>query len=335
MHALHAFMERIIDYAGLFPPAELPLPQVVRNFARDHGGPHATLLNRIICPTRRLDEFAELVADDFAEGSGKPFPWRVAALGRGGEDVDQFLAGLADDLQTITAVVERLDGNVRIDAYECRPPASVAADPEALNRLADRTALAIDKQVSGELRPYFELGFGDNWAKAVPAAIAALAAHNQTLATPMCRPAGVKIRTGGVTSDLVPTTEQVACLLRACHVHGVRFKATAGLHHPVRHQSSAIGAKMHGFFNVFGAAMLARIHDLDADAVRQILDDEAPDSFRFEPGGFNWRDLRATAAQIETLRRDFAISFGSCSLEEPVDDLRAMGLLADAVGAET
>jgi hypothetical protein len=51
--------------------------------------------------------------------------------------------------------------------------------------------------------------------------------------------------------------------------------------------------------------------------------------FRFGAQTLSWRDR---GWPIELLRhvRQRAIAFGSCSFEEPVDDLNAMGLLSIA-----
>src|SRR5206468_4135962 len=104
-------------------------------------------------------------------------------------------------------------------------------------------------------------------------------------------------------------------------------KFTAGLHHPVRHHDAGVGAVMHGFLNVFVAGVLAAARGLDRDEVREIVADEAADSFAFTDDGMRWRHHRASVMEIETARKSAVVSFGSCSFDEPRDDLRALGLL--------
>lgn len=132
-----------------------------------------------------------------------------------------------------------------------------------------------------------------------------------------------KIRTGGLTEEAFPTSQKIADFLRACKARGVAFKATAGLHHPLRcvrsltYEPNAPTGLMHGFINVFLAAALPG----DAEAV---LEERDADAFAFDDDGARWRDRRVSTQDLERLRRDFAISFGSCSFEEPIDDLRAL-----------
>jgi hypothetical protein len=135
-----------------------------------------------------------------------------------------------------------------------------------------------------------------------------------------------KIRTGGITPDAFPAIGNVAEFLRACKAKGVAFKATAGLHHPLRcvkpltYEPNAPLGTMHGFLNVFLAAALLE----HADA---ILAENDPSAFTFEDDGASWRGHGVSTEEIAATRRDFATSFGSCSFEEPIADLHALGWL--------
>lgn len=135
-----------------------------------------------------------------------------------------------------------------------------------------------------------------------------------------------KIRTGGITTDAFPKIENVAAFLRACKAKGVAFKATAGLHHPLRcvkpltYEPSAPVGTMHGFLNVFLAAALL-------DHADGILGESDPRAFAFDDGHASWRGHRVTTEELRAVRRDFAISFGSCSFEEPLNDLKELGWL--------
>lgn len=123
-----------------------------------------------------------------------------------------------------------------------------------------------------------------------------------------------KIRTGAVTADAFPSVEQVATFIRMCRQKKVPFKATAGLHHPIR------GGTMHGFVNVFLAAAIP-------GSASQILREENARAFGFDDGGIWFRDLRVSTEELERVRKRSAISFGSCSFDEPIADLKALGWL--------
>jgi hypothetical protein len=124
--------------------------------------------------------------------------------------------------------------------------------------------------------------------------------------------AGAKIRCGGTT---LPSVEEVAAFVAACRDAGVPFKATAGLHHPIR------SGDRHGFLNLLAAAVFA---DGDLEA---ILAEEDPDAFTLDERGFGVHDHRADADTIAGARAERFIAYGSCSFDEPVEDLIALHLL--------
>ena len=138
-----------------------------------------------------------------------------------------------------------------------------------------------------------------------------------------------KVRTGGVKPEAIPPAGEVAEFLRACAERRLAFKATAGLHHPVRAEHPLTYAPdsprgvMHGFLNVFLAAAFAWNGKVD---VEPLLEETDPAAFRFDDRA-HWRDWSLDAAQVEDARTNFAHAFGSCSFEEPVRDLQALGLL--------
>ena len=99
-------------------------------------------------------------------------------------------------------------------------------------------------------------------------------------------------------------------------------------HHPVRSFHAEVETKMHGFVNVFGAALLAHEHALSEEAIRPILEEEDARAFRFTPSGFAWNDLSISVERIRALRRVAVTSYGSCSFDEPRDGARALGWLA-------
>jgi len=144
--------------------------------------------------------------------------------------------------------------------------------------------------------------------------------------------ARAKIRMGGVTPGSFPQSATVARFMIGCADAQVPFKATAGLHHPVRgiyrftYDADSPSGTMHGFVNVFLAAALVWMGK-EEDLIVATLEEESPDAFRFTEDTVSWYGNALTAGQVGSMRRDFGIDFGSCSFLEPIDELKALGWL--------
>jgi hypothetical protein len=320
---LRALLARVIDYAGLFPPANLPLDEAIHNYARYRTEREAWMLGRFIVPASRLVEL-ETFAPLFNEGLAFAF----SALGRGGDTPAAFLAGLRDDLQAIGAFHKRHPSRVIVDVLEVKWPGSPPTDTTSL--LEDAAACVEQHQGSLTLTPYFEVAFTGDWRATTAAFVTDLKHFREDSAfrrRTKCRPPGLKMRCGGVAAAAFPSPEQVAFVLRLCIAHRVPVKCTAGLHHPVRHFDEGVQAKMHGFLNVFGAGVLGQVHGLDETRLRTILEDENAANFRCDEHGFTWKDLHATTPEVAFARHEAVVSFGSCSFDEPRDDLRVVGWL--------
>ena len=129
-----------------------------------------------------------------------------------------------------------------------------------------------------------------------------------------------KVRTGGLTPESYPGAAELTRFICACAEARVPFKATAGLHHPLP------SPPMHGFVNVFLAAALAW-QGGSREEVAATLEEPAWETFSWEEGAVAWQDHRLSTAQIAAARAEFAVAFGSCSFEEPIGDLEALGWL--------
>jgi hypothetical protein len=142
----------------------------------------------------------------------------------------------------------------------------------------------------------------------------------------------VKIRTGGLSADAVPPAEHIVRFMSAAAVHDVPLKATAGLHHPLRGEhaftckSDSARGVMHGFLNLLLASVFVRA-GVAPEELAELLEERSASVFGFEPDGITWRYHRITNQQIRRARERSLVSFGSCSFHEPVEDLRALGLL--------
>jgi hypothetical protein len=135
---------------------------------------------------------------------------------------------------------------------------------------------------------------------------------------------GAKLRCGGAAPGLTPAVPDVAAFLEAAQAEGVPWKATAGLHHPVRGLRG--GTVQHGFLNLFVAAVALHAGALDAALLRELLLEEDPEAFVVDPTHLGWGDVRVEAEAVAAARA-WAVAFGCCSFDEPVNDLRELGLL--------
>ncbi len=300
---LREFLTDIVDYAGLFPPAALDMRSAVRNYAAYWQGENSRWLGRFVVPAAKLDEFERaavgLLPDIGWEGNNF---WRLSALG--GADLSSDLKRIAE-FNARYAGLNSSAGAAIIDAMEIK--AEQAAEIE--------TAMAIMPE---KLAPYFEIPIANDSTELI-----------KTIAEAGAR---AKVRTGGVTADAFPSSSDLARFIAACAEEDVPFKATAGLHHPIRsinkltYEPGSATAMMHGFLNVFLAAAFAQ-NGMSAEGLESLLEEKSPEAFQFSIGGVKWRGQELVRAHLRNTRSLLAISFGSCSFTEPVEDLQRLHLL--------
>ncbi|MDT7857858.1 hypothetical protein RQM47_14525 [Rubrivirga sp. S365] len=313
-----AFLADLVDYAGLFPPAALDLGPAVRNFAAYRGGADAWMLARFIVPAGRLDDL-----DAFADLFAAAPPARFSVLGHAPEEggAEAWAAAARRTLDDARAFERRHPAQVACDRFELRLPAALASDADRLAEALGELDAAFRDGAATPPRAAVEVPFLEHPGTVGPAAQAVADANGRA-----GRPAfALKLRCGGVTPDLVPGVEALAEALATARDGGAPFKATAGLHHPFRNDDEAVGATMHGFVNVFGGAILARVHGLSASDLAEVLDDADAAHWRLDDDGLGWRSLQTTPPEVADAREQFALSYGSCSFDEPREDLRALG----------
>lgn len=302
--AVEAFVAGLVDYAGLFPPAALDMASAVHNYSAYRSEPHAAVLGRFVVPARRLPEFSHAAAPLLPRRRGDT-PWRLAVLGG------------ADPAADVRAIAELGPSLHRTGDAPAAPPPAIA-DLFEVKAGTVMEIEAVRTAVPAALHLFIEVAPDADLDLLLPAVLKA--------------GAGAKLRTGGVTPDAIPPVESLArFLVRAARLH-LPFKATAGLHHAIRgsyaltYAPDSPRAVMHGFINVFMAAVLARAGGSLED-VGALLDEMDVATFRFGPVGLRWREHHFTLAQLEDTRQHFARSFGSCSFREPIEELHAWGLL--------
>ncbi|CAA9520217.1 MAG: hypothetical protein AVDCRST_MAG30-3005 [uncultured Solirubrobacteraceae bacterium] len=151
------------------------------------------------------------------------------------------------------------------------------------------------------------------WRDAFPEARLFLEGTAADVADARAQDAGAKIRCGGTTPGAVPSVEAVADFVEGCAGLDVPFKATAGLHQPLRHRDAATGDEQFGFLNLWVATALA-LEQAPTDDVRRALTAKDLDT------------LAPDTADLQGARRIFT-GFGTCSIQEPIDALIDLELL--------
>ncbi len=299
-------MNGLIDYAGLFPPASLNLADALEEYSRYLPSADNWMLGRFIIPAADLSSLPIL-----------PPAWRFSVLGHSGKDADEFTLNLKTDLARLQTF--RQTQTASTDVFELRLPLTVFNSPSQLRDLLDQAS----HQLAGQhnLIVFYEIPMDEEWRRNMTAVIEAISQLNRR----NNRRNGFKLRCGGVVASAFPTAEQIAHALLQCRDHQVPFKATAGLHHPIRHYNESVQTKMYGFVNVFGAGILAFVHNLPPEQTIPILNDEEPRNFDFSETRFSWKNLFAASEEIAQARNNLLISYGSCSFDEPREDMLKLG----------
>lgn len=249
--ALRALLENLIDYAGLFPPASIPLDEALEKFRTYQNCDHLWMLRWFVVSSKDVGSVPSA------------FDGALSIL------------SASDDARA--AVIESTN------VIEAKHPVYCEVAPGNPDQLD-----AIKK--------------AGNFAK---------------------------IRMGGVKPEAIPSPTDVARFINDCSTRKLAFKATAGLHHPIRaeypltYEKDAPRAVMHGFLNILAAAAFAWHGE---ENIEPLLAEVDPRKFSFDDK-MHWNNLELTVDQIRDSRKNFFHAIGSCSFEEPVHELQALGLL--------
>ncbi|HEX4815408.1 MAG TPA: hypothetical protein VFV66_21910 [Nonomuraea sp.] len=128
---------------------------------------------------------------------------------------------------------------------------------------------------------------------------------------------GLKIRCGGPAADAFPPVEHLSMFIRFCVERDVPFKATAGLHHAVRHFDPSLGVDRHGFLNL----VLAVCESAEGRDPVPVL--------RTTDVGHLVRLAQTVSEETAKRARRLLVSYGSCSTHTPIEDLHALGLIEE------
>lgn len=294
MRVVRAMLTEAIDYAGLFPPSAVSMAEAVINYATYRNSNYSWMLGSFVVTAARLDEFYESARDFVSRDTNSEWHLSVVA----GEDI--------------------VDTIRRIEQFSASAAGVIIDSVEVRANSASKIKNTIDLLPAGVIA-YFELPLGDDLADL----IVDVGLGGQR----------AKIRTGGVTPDAFPTSHDIIRFVRCCIAANVPFKATAGLHHPIRcfkpltYEANSVQSTMHGFLNLFLMTGFAR-EGYRQTLLEDVMEEEFAEVFHFEDQTAVWREQYSLNIwQIEAMREKGIQSFGSCSFDEPIADLQQLGIL--------
>ena len=312
MSASRALFERLIDYAGLFPPAQLSMQQAVAEYGAIRSGAYAWISGRFIVPVSRATELTNSLIGKEA--------FAISAIIDAGSDQRDWLARVQEGIRALAGIRQQ-KLFLRVGAIEVAVPAPVAAR-ETLDPAIGQFAMASHNAGLRDLPTYVELPRTPRFEELLPSSMFALARSKL----------GAKLRCGGLDQSAFPSSGEIAAFLLSAKEYGVPFKATAGLHHPIKGVDHSSGLMMHGFLNLLAASNAVQL-GADRSELQAILEESDPNAFRVSEGAFSWHNDRATVSEVAQMRADSFRSYGSCSFSEPIDDLIALGILAGSATA--
>ena len=292
--SLKILLSSIVDYAGLFPPAKLSMREAIANYAQYHQTHNNWLLGRFVIPVSRLAEIETLLADRASENAIAN-PWSLSVI-------------LSDDWESELKQIQAFNhsNKIGIDSIEFKP-----LFPKEIKR-------AILHLPNG-IESFFEIPLAENLAT--------------YLAVLKGTKAAAKVRTGGLTAEAFPHADRLCRFIFASKEAQVPFKATAGLHHslpgkyPVSHEPNTFSTTMQGFLNLSILTALVYWQKVTHKEALTILQESSLSSFQFQEDNIVWKDTYLNLAELQQARQYFFRSFGSCSFQEPLDELRELQLL--------
>lgn len=313
LDSLQALMGEIVDYAGIFPPGNLPLEEAVKNYRKYLDDTDNWMLRSFVLPIAKLNE-VEKYMDLFSNEKQINFSLVLSKT----NTAEEFITVCKKDKEEATRFLNKYKDCTNVISLEVPlPPVEVTenilqAVSDVSNALKAKAFCEMTKPLSA------------TWIDDMKKTLASLQRFN--IENPN-NELGYKLRMGGVRAELFPTTEQVAHALKESIDRKIEIKFTAGLHHPVRFYSDDVQTKMHGFLNLFCGYMFQYLFNLNLNELEAILQDENETNFVFSNNQIQWKEYKVSLEMIKHIRQKMLCSFGSCSFDEPREDLRKLNIM--------
>ncbi len=290
--SLKVLLSSIVDYAGLFPPAKLNLREAIANYLQYHQTQENWLLGRFVIPVSRLAELETLLADISSDNT------ITSNL--------SLSVILSKNWESEVTQIQAFSSKLQITSVEFKP-----LPPEEIKRAIDH--------LSNGIESFFEIPLSEDFAP--------------YLTVLQGKQASAKIRTGGLTAKAFPNPDRLYRFIFASAAAQVPFKATAGLHHPLpgkynlSYEPNSFSTSMQGFLNLSILTALVYGQKLTLEEALIVLQESSRSSFQFQDDNIAWKDRLLNLTELQQARQHFFRSFGSCSFQEPLDELEELQLL--------
>ncbi len=323
MQSLNIFMQGLLDYAGLFPPATLSLQNSLKNFAEYYHHNQKEWLGKFILPINKINETISILNKQniFSTLENKA---QLSIILSNCKSLSEYKNCAQNDLISIKNLINQIGNTINICSFEILPPIDIfnsgntdllknflIYSSEVLFEFKDKTDFYCELPLSEKLNDY----------------LTTIKIHNENI---NLLKISVKLRTGGVTQQQIPSSKDIAEAIFLCAKHKIPLKATAGLHVPVPNENLQVGAKLHGFLNIFSCMLLCYNQILidkniiNIEEIKKIISSYSYKDFKFSETGLQIgenKDRFISNQSMTALRKNYIKSFGTCSFLEPIGHL--------------
>ena len=301
---VRAFQQQLIDYAGIFPPSQLPVEEALKNFVKYQQDEENWKLNTFILSLDQAMKAQELILQ---QDGKQQIPLSITIPKVEEADFSSKMKAVTNQLLELKAT---LVGRASIIAIEIPIPSTDITVLQAIAQLLQQL----------DIRVYCEIPILGRSLEEVDQDVAAIKQANEQLNIAL----SLKFRTGGVTKDLFPTSKELANALMSGAKQQLPIKFTAGLHHPIRMYRREVEDRMFGFVNVIFATLVAYCQKANLHTVSAILSEEDATAFAITPEKIEWQFITVDELEVIKLREQFDMCFGSCSFDEPTTEFKQL-----------
>ncbi len=315
MNALdQRLFKNMIDYAGTFPPANLSIEDAIEEYFKERSENGSWIIKTLILPWTKISEFDKQIKKRNSEN----LIIRISVLLVSEDTQKEFLKKVEEQIRELRKFLNSND-EYQLVSLEIKLPKldyiHGKINPNTIQVLSELLEVHNMNNVIMYLEGYLIKG----WESILDPIFNYLQQSNAVHETIM----GYKIRTGSIKPEEIPDISTLVNLLKMLTTHDIPFKATAGLHSPLRTNNRALDVFNHGFFNILMVSSILKANlTNDIKVLSEILEISQWEAFHFSEKYIEVRGFNISKKDLLEVRENQFLSFGSCSLREPLDDLQ-------------